>query len=71
MIFRIRYQATAGGHVHCRLFVAPGRNRTFASSGEFTLRLAEFNALRQAFSAAEFLDDDQPEISSRVLDRAG
>ena len=58
MIFRIRFHRTAGGHVRCRLSIAPGENRTFAMCGEFTVREGEeFAALCQAFSA-DFIADD-------------
>lgn len=41
-VFRVRFRI-AGGHVHCRLFVAPRANSTFAKAGDFTLsKGAEF-----------------------------
>ena len=59
VIFRIRFHRTAGQHVRCRLFVAPGPDQTFAMCGEFTVREGEeFAALLRAFSA-EFIGDDE------------
>jgi hypothetical protein len=57
MIFRIHF-TVAGGHVHCRLFLAPAPNRTFAKCGDFTVRRGpEFVALMAAFDA-DFVGDD-------------
>lgn len=59
MIFRIYFHRTTGGHVRCRLFVAPGEDRTFAMCGEFTVREGEeFTALLKAFSA-DFIGEDE------------
>jgi hypothetical protein len=44
MTFRIRYRAK-GTHVHCRLFVAQARDRTFALCSEFCLKPVELAAL--------------------------
>ena len=59
MIWRIRF-TVAGGHVHCRLFVAKGINMTFAKCGDFTVsRGEEFASLMQAFPKADFIGDDE------------
>lgn len=57
-IFRLRF-AIAGGHVHCRLFIAAGPNQTFALCGTFVVRKGtEFRALVKALSAEFFKDDE-------------
>jgi hypothetical protein len=56
MTFRVRYQL-GPVHVYCRLFVAPRSEHTFAHIGSFTLRIDEFDALRSAFTGAEFVED--------------
>lgn len=58
MIFRIRFRV-AGGHVHCRLYVAAEARYTFAKCGDFTVgRGPEFIALCEAFAKVEFIGDD-------------
>lgn len=56
MIFKIRY-APAGGHMHCTLFVAPGKDRTFAKCGDLKLRLDEFDALHRLLPDVPFIEE--------------
>ena len=53
MVFRVRF-TIGGGHVHCRLFVAPASNMTFAKCGDFVVRNEEFKALVIAMAGVSF-----------------
>ena len=41
MILRLRYQKF-GAHIHCRLFTAPGPDRTFAKCGDLVFSEQEW-----------------------------
>jgi hypothetical protein len=57
MVFRL-YFRKQGGHVHCRLFTAPGIHLTFAKCGDLVFRENEWLAARSAFeSIGEVLED--------------
>ena len=58
MVFRVRFEI-AGGHVHCAVFCAPGRNMTFAKMGDLCVSKGpEFEAFVRAFSGADFIGAD-------------
>ena len=40
-ILRVRY-SVQGGHVHCRVFTAPGVNLTFAKCGDLVFNVMEW-----------------------------
>ena len=60
MTFRIHYQIQ-GAHVWCRLYAARAEGSTGALAGEFVLRSEEFEALKEAFASAEYLEDERDE----------
>lgn len=51
MIMKIRYE-TLGGHIHCAVFTAPGRDRTFAKCGDLAFSVEEFPEVKLTFSPA-------------------
>lgn len=56
MVFKINYMK-AGGHVHCRLFVAKHPNQTYAACGNFTVSAGdEFKALQAVMPGVGFTD---------------
>lgn len=57
--FKVRFEI-AGGHVHCRLFVAKEPGMTYASCGTFVVdRGRQFIDLFRAFQHVEFDGDVQ------------
>jgi len=60
MTFKVRYRKN-GKHVWCALFIAQAPDRTFALCGTFRVRAEEeFEALREAFSKIQFVEDPEP-----------
>lgn len=51
VVIRLRYRIL-GGHVHCRLFTAPGWERTFAKCGDLTFAIKEWPAVCLALEQA-------------------
>ena len=64
MIWRVRYEVR-GDHIHCRLFCAAQKNRTFAFCGDFRIRAEEWADFQQAFQGAEFIGDSQAKAAAR------
>jgi len=57
MIIRIYYQQL-GGHIHCRVFTATGKNMTFGKSGDLVFDEREWDAVRDMLqSAVEFVKE--------------
>jgi len=72
MVFRCRY-TVQGGRVHCRLFVAPAKDKTFAKCGDFCVSAgAEMNALFESTPTWEYLkdSDSQGDVPSACVDKS-
>ena len=48
MIISLRW-TKLGGHIHCRLFPAPGPDRTFAKCGDLTFDEREWPEVKSKF----------------------
>lgn len=60
IVFRVRYMdVPQSPHIYCRVFVAINGG-TYASTGNLTMRRAEFNELREKFDA-EFIKERNTE----------
>lgn len=48
MLIRLRYRKL-GNHIHCRMFTAPGIDRTFAKNGDIVFDDLEWPTVREMF----------------------
>jgi hypothetical protein len=65
-LIRIRFRQL-GGHVHCRVFTAPGPDRTFAKNGDLIFDERKWPDVREKLSrVCELL----PEVTADPPDRS-
>ena len=56
--FRIWFRKL-GGHYHCRMFSARNPHETFAKNGELVFDEQEFDSVKAAMPAVEFIDEEK------------